>query len=138
MCFINGVKHPASAFVIGQRGLSASSRLAVNANDAGLFTSGTVLPPKDGTVIRGQTQPAVYLVQNGEIELFSSYTFAQNKIKPKQIVLVPDAEIATYTQNGFVPPKDGTAFKSADLPTVYLMQDGLARPLLRRSLRTGE
>jgi len=127
--FINGVKHPASAFVIGQRGLSVSSALAVGTSDAGLFTSGTVLPPKDGTVIRGQTQPAVYLVQNGQIEMYSAYTFAQNKIKAKQIVLVPDAEITTYTQNGFVPPKDGTAFKSSDSPTIYLMQDGLATPL---------
>jgi hypothetical protein len=127
--FINSVKHPASSFVISQRGLLATSALAVNANDAGLFASGTVLPPKDGSIIRGQTQPAVYLVQNGEIKLFSPYTFAQNKIKAKQIVLVSDAEITTYTQNGFVPPKDGTAFKSSDSPTVYLMQDGLARPL---------
>jgi len=127
--FIAGTKHPASDFVISQRGLSSSSALAVGVNDAGLFTNGTVLPPKDGTIIRGQTKPAVYLVQNGEIKMFSSYTFAQNKIKAKQIVLVPDAEVATYTQNGFVPPKDGTAFKSSDSSTVYLMQDGLARPL---------
>jgi hypothetical protein len=127
--FINGVKHPASSFVISQRGLSATSALTVNINDAGLFTSGTVLPPKDGTIIRGQTKPAVYLVQNGEIKMFSSYTFAQNNIKPKQIVLVPDFEISTYAQNGFVPPKEGTAFKSSDSTMVYLMQDGLARPL---------
>jgi len=127
--FIGGIKHPASNFVISQRGLSSASALAVNSNDAGLFTSGTVLPPKDGTIIRGQTKPAVYLVQNGEIKMFSSYTFAQNNIKPKQIVLVPDAEISTYAQNGFVPPKEGTAFKSSDSKIVYLMQDGLARPL---------
>jgi hypothetical protein len=128
--FLNGVKHPASAFVISQRGLSAASALAVNSSDAGLFTSGTILPPKDGTIIRGQTQPAVYLVQNGEIKLFSSFTFNQNKIKPKQIVLVPDAEISTYTQNGLVPPKDGSLVKTQGSNAIYLVQDGLKHAVI--------
>jgi hypothetical protein len=128
--FINGVKHPASAFVIAQRGLSASSTLAVSPGDASLFADGSVLPPKDGTIVRGQTQPAVYLVQNGEIEMYSSYTFAQNKIKNKQIVLVPDAEIATYTQNGFVPPKDGSLVEAKGSGTIYLVQDGLKHAVI--------
>ncbi len=128
--FINGVKHLASAFVIGQRGLSVSSALAVNANDAGLFAPGSVLPPKDGTVIRGQTKPAVYLVQNGQIELYSPYTFAQSKIKAKQIVLIPDSEINTYSQNGFVPPKDGSLVEAQGSKTIYLVQDGLKHAVI--------
>ena len=128
--FISGIKHPASSFVISQRGLLAASALAVNANDAGLFPSGNILPPKDGTVIRGQTQPAVYLVQNGEIEMYSSYTFAQNKITSKQIVLVPDAEIAAYTKNGLVPPKDGSLVEVKGNNTIYLVQDDLKHAVI--------
>ncbi|MDR3642258.1 MAG: hypothetical protein P4L74_01350 [Candidatus Doudnabacteria bacterium] len=128
--FLNGVKHPASAFVISQRGLSAATALSVNASDASLFATGTILPPKDGTIIRGAVKPQVYLVQNGEIELYSAYTFAQNNIKPKQIVIVPDDEIGTYTQNGFVPPKNGSLVKTAGNSTVYLVQDGLKHAVI--------
>ena len=128
--FLAGAKHPASAFVISQRGLATTTALSVNTSDASLFITGSVLPPKDGTVIRGKTNPAVYLVQNGEIELFSPYTFAQSNIKTKQIVLVPDDEIGTYTQNGFVPPKNGSLVKTASSPTIYLVLDGLKHAII--------
>ncbi len=122
--FVNGQKHPASAFVISQRGLGTSTPLSASAADASLFPTSSVLPPKDGTVIRGKTEPAVYLVRNGQIEIYTAYTFAQNKIKSGQIVIVPDNEISAYTQNGLVPPRDGSLVRTADNATVYLVQDG--------------
>ena len=46
--FLNGAKHPASAFVIKQRGLATSTTaLSVNTSDASLFPTATVLPPAD-------------------------------------------------------------------------------------------
>jgi hypothetical protein len=127
--FINGVKHPVSAFVLGQRGLNPAAALSVSASEASLFDTGTVLPPNDGTIIRGQVQPAVYLVSGGQIQLFSEYTFKQRKVTAKQITLVPDEEISTYAQSGFVPPFDGTLIKSTDAGTVYLVQKGMKQPL---------
>jgi hypothetical protein len=128
--FISNVRHQASDLVLTQRGLNPSNVQTISASDASVFNSGSVLPPKDGTIIRGTTNQAVYLVQNGNIELYSAYTFAQNKIKPKQIVTVPDAEIATYTQSGFVPPLDGSLIKTADNNEVYLIQGGLKEPIV--------
>ena len=128
--FINNVKHQTSDLVISQRGLDASKVLSISALDAAIFEAGSVLPPKDGTIIRGTTNQAVYLVQNGQIKMFSAYSFAQNKVKPKQIVTVPDAEIASYTQNGFVAPLDGSLIKSADSGAVYLVKQGLKQPIL--------
>src|SRR5581483_8139579 len=114
---------------IKQRGLNPSNLLAVGQQDLSLFTVGPVLPPKDGTIIRGTTNKAVYLVSSGQIKLYSAYTFAQNKITPKQIVTVPDAEVATYSQNGFVAPKDGSLVKSPISNTVYLVQNSLKEPV---------
>jgi len=127
--FIDNVKHPISQFVISQRGLNPASALTVSSAEASLFETGSVLPPKDGTIVRGQTTPAVYLVDGGKIKLFSEMTFKQRKITAKQITLVPDDEIATYTQNGFVPPLDGTLIKPQSGSTVYLVQSGMKRPL---------
>ncbi|HVY67752.1 MAG TPA: hypothetical protein VHA30_02575 [Patescibacteria group bacterium] len=128
--FLDNVKHLASDFVITQRGLDPDNYLTVTPAEAALFDQGSVLPPKDGTVIRGAAAPAVYEVAAGTIKLFSAYTFAQNKISPKQIVTVPDAELASYTQSGFVPPLDGSLVKAAADSTVYLVQSGLKQPVL--------
>ncbi len=128
--FINNVAHQASDLVIKQRGLATSTILSVAPTDLSLFTIGSVLPPNDGTIIRSTTNPAVYLVQNGQIKLFSAYTFAQHKVTGKQIVTVPDAEIASYTQNGFVPPLDGSLVKASNDPTIYLVSAGLKQPVL--------
>ena len=127
--FIAGIKHPASDFVIKQRGLDLASALTISSSDGALFDSGAVLPPNDGTIIRGAQDPAVYLVDNGIIKLFSAFTFKQRKVTPKQIVIVPDAEIPTYTRQGFVPPLDGTLVKAAESGTVFLMEAGFKRPL---------
>ncbi|MCL5667244.1 MAG: hypothetical protein M1383_05755 [Patescibacteria group bacterium] len=127
--FLNGVKHLASVFVLTQRGLNPSAALDISSSDAALFDTGPVLPPKDGTIIRGKTDPAIYLVDGGQIKLFSAAIFKQRKITAKQITMVPDGEISTYTQNGFVPPLDGTLVKAPDNGTVYLIDTGVKKPL---------
>lgn len=128
--FINNSKHPASELVIKQRGLDITKLLAVTAAEAALFENGSILPPKDGTIIRGVVDKTVYLVADAKIQAFSATTFAQRKITAKQVFTVPDEEIASYTKNGFVPPLDGTLVKSASDGTVYLVQNGQKQPVL--------
>lgn len=127
--FLKNAKHPVSEFVLSQRGLSAVNALPITQAESALFEQGPVLPPQDGSIIRGQVDRGVYLVENSRLKLFSEYTFKQRKITGKQITLVPDAEIATYEKQGFVPPLDNTLIKAADSPAVYLMQNGLKKPL---------
>ncbi|MBI5530871.1 MAG: hypothetical protein HY918_05270 [Candidatus Doudnabacteria bacterium] len=128
--FISNVRHQASDLVIKQRGLDPAKTLSITPTEAAIFDAGSVLPPKDGTVIRGVADQSVYLVANGQIKMFSAYTFAQNKIKAKDIYTVPDAEIATYSKNGFVAPLDGSLVKTASNGTVYLVENSLKRPIL--------
>lgn len=128
--FLDNVRHQASDLVIKQRGLDPAKYLTMTLDESNLFPAGTVLPPKDGTIIRGKNAPAVYLVDGGQIKLFSGYTFGQRKITAKQIVIVPDDEITTYSQNGFVAPLDGSLVKSAKDNTVYLIQSGIKEPVL--------
>jgi len=128
--FIDNVRHLASDLVIKQRGLDPKKVLSILPDEAAIFEAGSVLPPKDGTVIRGTTNQAVFLVKDGKIKMFSAYTFAQNKITKKDIITVPDSEIGTYSQSGFVAPLDGSLVKSANDSTVYLVQSSLKQPLL--------
>lgn len=126
--FLGNTKHPASSFVLSQRGLSAQSALSVTAPEFALFELGSVLPPKEGTVIRGQTKPEVFLVEGSKVKLYSAFTFAQRKAA-KKVVTVPDDEISTYERGGFVPPLDGTLVKAPTSSAVYLVEQGLKRPL---------
>lgn len=128
--FINNVKHPASDLVINQRGLGKISPLVISNTDADIYEKGPVLPPKDGTIIRGVKNQAVFMVVDEKIKMFSEFTFKQNKISPKQIVIVPDEEILTYEQSGFVQPKDGSLVKAQNDNTVYYIQNGLKQPVL--------
>jgi hypothetical protein len=127
--FLDNIKHPVSDLVIKQRGLDPNKVLSISAQDSLIFQSGNVLPPNDGTIIRGVKNQSVYLVDDGKIKMFSAYTFAQNNITPKKIVTVPDEEILTYAQNGFVAPKDGSLIKTAKDNTIYYAQSGLKQPI---------
>ena len=127
--FLGNIKHPVSEFVLSQRGLAVNNVLDMTQAESALFELGPVLPPSEGTVIRGKTDPSIYLVENTRLKLFSAFTFAQRKISTKQITLVPDSEIATYTKQGFVAPLDNTLVKSSAGPAVYLIQNGLKHPL---------
>jgi len=128
--FVDSVPHPVSDFVIKQRSLDPDLAYNIMPSELSLFIIGSVLPPKDGSIIRGTTNQAVYLVEDGKIQMYSGYTFAQNKITPKQITTVPDSEITTYTTNGFVAPLDGSLVKEASDGTVYLAESGTKQPLL--------
>ena len=126
--FIDNIKHPASDFVIGQRKLDITKTLLVSSSESSLFTAGDVLTPSDGTVVRGQTQPEVYLVEAGKLKLYSAFTFGQYAVA-KKVQLVPDAEIALYTKAGFVTPKDGTLVKSSNDGTVFEIKQATKHPV---------
>jgi len=127
--FIKDLKYPVSEFVLSQRNLSVTNALNMTQAESALFELGPVLPPSEGTILRGQTDQSVYVVENSRLKLFSAFTFAQRKITGKQITLVPDSEVATYEKQGFVSPLDNTLVKAQNSGTVYLIDKGLKHPL---------
>lgn len=133
--FISNIKHPASAFVISQRGLNPRLALSITDQESTLFNSGSVLPPKDGTVVKEANDPGIYLVDGGKIRLYSAYTFEQRKVLAKNIVTVPGEELATYDKNGFVPPLDSTLVKTQSNPLIYIVDQGFRRPLVAEVFR---
>ncbi len=126
--FLSDQKRPASEFVIKQRGLTPSSAVVVSDVDAANFPDGPALTPSDGSIIRGQKNLAVYLVENGTLKLFSGFTFSQHQAA-KFMKIIPDSEIDSYPKLGFVAPFSGTLIKSGNAAAVFLMESGLKRPL---------
>lgn len=126
--FIANVKHPASAFVITQRGLNANNAITVSATEAKVFTDGPQLTPSNGTVLKGDNSAAIYLVDNGSLRLFSPFTFGQRNVA-KQVKTAPQAEVDSYPKAGWVAPLDGTLVKAASSGTVYIVEGSVLRPL---------
>lgn len=125
--FINNVRHPASSFVISQRGLNPDNALTMTKEDAELFKPGDQLTPTPGTVLRGKTDTAVYLVgTDNNLQLFTEFTFNQYQAA-KKMQLIEDAELATYPKKGFVPPLDGTIIRGEKGTTIYELSGGSKR-----------
>jgi hypothetical protein len=126
--FLNNIKRPASSFVVTQRGLNPATALTVTATDAAVFGDGAALTPSDGTIVKGQTDPAIYLVEGGVLKLFTPLTF-QQKGAGKKVQTIPDAEVASYPKLGYVAPNDGALIRSVSSGAVYLIESGQKRPL---------
>ncbi|MBL8029972.1 MAG: hypothetical protein JNN11_01865 [Candidatus Doudnabacteria bacterium] len=127
--FLENKAHPASELVLRQRSLNPNNFLNISQEEFALFETSTVLPPNDGTIVKGQAGAAIYLVDRGELKLFSAYTFKQRKVPASKVMTVPDMEVASYPKNGFVPPLDNTLIKASDSAAVYLVDQGLKKPL---------
>ncbi len=126
--FISNIRHPASTFVLQQRGLDPAASLSITPAESALFEQGSVLVPKDGTVLKGQSSKAYYIVDNDVLKLFSDFTLKQRGAS-KLAVVVSDDELATYQKQGYVAPLDNSLVRSKSAQTVYLIEKGLKRPV---------
>ncbi len=125
--FMNNIRHPASSFVITQRGLNPGNVLSISAADAKLFEPGPQLSPSPGTILRGKTGPEIYLVaSDNNLQLFTAFTYAQYQAA-KKLQTIEDAELATYPKKGFVPPLDGTIMRGEKKTTIYELSGGKKR-----------
>lgn len=132
--FLDNVKHPVSDFVIGQRKLNPAATLSISPAEAQLFPAGDVLTPSDGTVIKAQSKPEVYLVSGGKLQMYSAFTFQQRGVA-KQVQIVSDGEVATYPKQGFVAPLDGTLVKAPKDGAVFEVRQGVKHPLTAELFR---
>lgn len=126
--FMNNIRRPVSSFVLTQRGLNPDQSLSITAEEANMFTQGTVLLPKDGTVIKSSTANTYYLVDQDTLKLFSDFTLKQRKAD-KLAVVVTDDELTSYPKQGYVAPLDGSIVRGQTDKTVYLIEKGLKRPI---------
>ncbi len=126
--FIGGVKRPVSTFVLEQRGLQIKKAVDAPESEAKVFTTGTVLPPNDGAVLRAQSGGDTYLVEGGVLKKFTVETLAQYNVA-SQVKTVADEELNSYPKNGMVTPKPATPAPGAvklvkgSSPAVYAIEN---------------
>jgi hypothetical protein len=127
--FEDGVKHPASQFILSQRKIDPNAAFTVSAADANLFISGSQLTPADGTLLQSPGSKTIYVSEQGSIYTLTAFTFQQYGYSFKNVITVPASELALYTNAGFLLPKDGTLIKYTTSNTVYELKDQLLDPI---------
>ncbi|MDB4940080.1 MAG: hypothetical protein JWO40_505 [Candidatus Doudnabacteria bacterium] len=127
--FENNLKHPVSSFVLSQRGLNSKSALTISQSEADMFSTSSLLTPKEGTLIKATGSGAVYVIANQKKMALSAFTFKQNNYAIKNIVTLPADELAQYADGGFLLPKNGTLVKTAASPAVYQIDNSLLHPI---------
>ena len=127
--FEDGIRHPASSFILTQRKIDPNAAFTVSAADAGLFTLGSQLTPADGTLLQAQGSKTIYIAEQGKIYALTGFTFQQYGFAFKNIVTLPALEVSSYQNGGFMLPLNGTLLKFSTGTTVYELKDQLLHPI---------
>ncbi|HEX5430182.1 MAG TPA: hypothetical protein VFX17_03860 [Patescibacteria group bacterium] len=125
----NGTKQFFSAFVASQRKINLNQVVDVSETEFDSYTTGAPLVPLDGTLIKGDSDATVYLMQSGAKQPISGPIFAQRKFSFAKVVTLPQSEAASYPTGAFLAPLDGTLITGATDQTVYLIENGQKRPI---------
>ncbi len=88
-----------SAFVFRNRGFRPESIVEVEEVEFSRYPEDSVSPlqpPLDGTLIRAEGSPAVYLVQDAQLRLLSERAFLSGGLRGSPVAGVPESELAGY------------------------------------------
>lgn len=125
----NGTKRQFSNLVATQRKLNLTNVVSVSQTEFDSYTTEKPLPPLDGTLIKGDSSAAIYLVQDSSIHAISYPIFIHRKFSFANVVTVPQAELESYSQGTYVTALNGTLIMSEINPTVYIIDADLKRPI---------
>jgi hypothetical protein len=125
----NGTKRPFSQFVAQQRGLKTDNVITVSKSEFESYINEKQMPPLDGTLIKGDKDGTVYLIQDTKKRPISQAVFNQLKFSFANVVTLPQDEVDLYDQGAYVTPANGTLVVGETDGTVYLIDGDLKRPV---------
>ncbi len=125
----NGTKRAFSQFVAVQRKINIANIVAVSQTEFDTYLTDKPMPPLDGTLIKGDVNPSVFLIQDTKKRPISYPVFVQRKFSFASVVTIPQTEVDSFDQGGFVTPVNGTMIRGETDPTVYLIDSDLKRPI---------
>lgn len=125
----NGTKRPFSAFVAQQRKLKTENIIAVSQTEFDSYLTEKQMPPLDGTLIKGDGNAAIYLVEDASKHAISYPVFMQRKFSFAKVITLPQAEVDLYSLGSYIAPNDSTLVMGQTDATVYIVDAGLKRPI---------
>ena len=115
---LGGQKRLVSPFVINQK-FSGRSVIILNSNNLSSLPSGSYITPVDGTLIKLDNEPTVYIVDSGQKLPITYQVFMQRKLTFANVNTLSYSEVNSWQTGSFYPPVEGTLIKIARNKTVY-------------------
>lgn len=125
----NGTKRPFSTFVAGQRKLDLTNVIVVSQTEFDSYPTEKPLPPVEGTLIKGDVDATIYLIQDSAKHPISYPVFVQRKLSFAKVVTIAQAEVDSYDVAPFLAPIDGTLILGQTDATVYIIDAQQKRPI---------
>lgn len=122
-----GLKRPVSDFVFTQRGFVAGQINNVSLSESESLPKGEPLPPLDGTLLKSESDPTVYLVGGGILQPVSYLVFRSYGYDFARVISLPDAQVSLFRKGKDAVPKNGALIKLAGQPGVYFIQESRRR-----------
>jgi len=109
--------------------------ITIEDSELSRFPSAKNMIYPNGTLIRQENNPSVYVIENGNIRIFpSAELFLKLGYKWKNVITIKADEFRDYRYAGTVLQPNGTLIRSADSPDVYLIENGVRRKILSSSM----
>ena len=102
--------------------------LAVDPIEVALYPAGDIMSYADGTLVRAEILPTVFLIDKGKAKPFlSNEVFNNLKYKATQVLIVSSGELSYYSQGEPVKYPEGRLLRPKNENTVYLISGGQAQ-----------
>jgi hypothetical protein len=115
---LGGQKRLVSPFVLNQKFSDRPVKI-LNSNDLSTLPSGSYITPIDGTLIKLDNEPTVYILDNGLKLPITYQVFMQRKLSFAQVNTLSYSEVNSWQTGSFYSPAEGTLVKSAQNKTVF-------------------
>lgn len=123
-----GQKRLVSGFVQDQLFSNAVIR-KVFPQELAAFPEGPYVTPADGTLIKQDSSPTVYIIKNGKKMPITYQVFTQRNLNFADVKTLSRDEVESWVTTSFYPPAEGSLVKTKNNPTVYWVLNGSLRPV---------
>lgn len=125
---IGGQKRLISSTVYNLR-FSTSLVKTGNLNQLSTYPEGPYITPVDGTLVKFDTSPTVYIIQNGQKFPITYQVFNQRQFNFSNVYTLSFAELNSWSTASFLSPTEGTLLKTQKNKTVYWVVGGTIHPI---------
>jgi len=118
-----------SDFVVELRDLDKFETVFLPNSEVSTYAKGARALPPQGTLLRGQTNPEVYVVEGNTIRPISGFVFGQRDFSFGDVEIGSDNDVTLLPKGQILPPLDGTLVKQAEEPLIYYVALGQRFPI---------
>ncbi len=125
---LGGQKRLVSPFVFNQRFSTTTVTTALSDALSG-FSEGAYVTPTDGTLVKFDKSPTVYIIENGQKLPLTYQVFVQRGFNFANVNTLSYEELDSWATGSFLPPLDGSVIKAAGNQTVYWVIGQVLHPV---------